>query len=221
MLQGRRSIIRNIITKKVKAFRGQILPKPETRPNEIILPCTDSVHFTDCIDFSKAPLKLIDLESSDFSDRRSCFVHLGKKARLLAKRDPSINGASISAHDTVAFAKSDGMCVGLGELENKNADFDGDTESVFLITDPWAIDEIDVNMLPQNNLRIYQQNRISFTESHILFMHKRTFADDAFKHAKLYKAIRARETYKWLSRAQNRIALTTLSQRYPDYNFYK
>lgn len=148
-------------------------------------------------------------------------MHLGKRCRLLAKRDPAINGASISAHDTVAFAKTDCIWVGLGELENKNADFDGDTESVFLITDEWAIEEIDVNMLPQNNLRIYQQIRISFTESHILFMHKRTFADDAFKHAKLYKAIRARETYKWLSRAQNRNALTILSQRYPEYNFYK
>lgn len=228
--------------------RSQILLRPELKPNEIILPYTWAkyVHLDDeqHVDHStnnanedvnstagrgrkqqsqrrtKRRMVFVDTESAEPSDPR-CFHHLGEKCRLLVKRDPAINGASISAHDTVAFARTDFIMVGSADLENKNADFDGDTESIYFIYDRPSIDEIDMKMLPQNNLRIYQQLRITFTEPHILYMHRRQFSDDAFKHAHLYKSIRTRETYKWLAVSHNRTVLTELQQTYPHVNFYR
>lgn len=150
MLQGRRSLIRKIIPKKVKAFRGQILLRPELKPNEIILPYI----WADILNIS--PVRLVDVSTPNFSPPE-CFTHLSNSARLLVKRDPAINGASISGQDTVGFARTDNIYVGTAELEQKNADFDGDTESAFIVTDPRAIKEIDLNIMPQNNMRIFQQ----------------------------------------------------------------
>lgn len=214
MLQGRRSLIRKIIPKKVKAFRGQILLRPELKPNEFILPYI----WADILNIS--PVKLVDVSTPDFSSPE-CFTHLKDMARLLVKRDPAINGASISGHDTVGFARTDNIYVGMAELEQKNADFDGDTESAFIVRDPRAIKEIDLNIMPQNNMRIFQQIRISFTEPHILYMHQRKFGEDAFKHAKLYKYIRNRETYKWISQQQNIEMVEKLTVRHPSINFYQ
>lgn len=150
MLQGRRSLIRKIIPKKVKAFRGQILLRPELKPNEIILPYI----WADILNIS--PVRLVDISTPNFSPPE-CFTRLNNSARLLVKRDPAINGASISGQDTVGFARTDNIYVGTAELEQKNADFDGDTESAFIVTDPRAIKEIDLNIMPQNNMRIFQQ----------------------------------------------------------------
>lgn len=214
LLQGRKSIIRNTISKKVKAFRSQIVLRPELKPNEIVLPYT----WADTLNVK--PNILMDVSTPNISPPQ-CFHYLGDSARLLVKRDPAINGASISAHDTVAFARTDNIFVGMAELEQKNADFDGDTESAFIITDKLAINEIDFNMLPQNNLRIFQQIRISFSEPHILYMHQRKINDSAFKHARLYKYIQRRETYRWLSRVQNREMIEKLNSRHPNVEFYK
>lgn len=216
MLQGRRSLIRKIIPKKVKAFRGQILLRPELKPNEYILPYI----WADILNIS--PVRLVDVSTPNFAPRE-CFTHLNgaTAARLLVKRDPAINGASLSGHDTVAFARTDNLYVGMADLELKNADFDGDTMSAFIVTDPRAIREIDLNIMPQNNMRIFQQVRISFTEPHILYMHQRKFEDTAFKHAALYKYIRKRETYRWLSKQQNREMVEKLSLRHTGIDFYK
>lgn len=56
--------------------------------------------------------------------------------------------------------------------------------------------------------------RISFTEPHILYMHRRQFKDDAFKHARLYKYIRRRETYRWLAHQPNREMVDKLAVRH-------
>lgn len=214
MLQGRKSIIRNTISKKVKAFRCQIVLRPELKPNEIILPYiwADTLNVT--------PRMLVDVSTPSLSPPE-CFHHMKHETRLLVKRDPAINGASISAHDTVAFARTDNIYVGMSELEQKNADFDGDTESAFIVTNRRAIDEIDLNMIPQNNMRIFQQVRISFTEPHILYMHQRKIKNDAFRHAVLYKYIRRREIYRWLSQQQNREMIDKLSARHSTIEFYR
>lgn len=207
MMQGRNSILRTAVSKKVHAFRSQILLRPELLPNQVILP------YTWAYIFNITNIKIVDFTNMN-TIPPDCFYHLGNSFRLLLKRDPAINGASISAHDTIAFVKSDSIFVGIGELENKNADFDGDTETCLIITDPVAIQEIDLNMLPQNNLRIFQQIRISFSEPHILYMHQRKIDENKFKYANLYCSLRNRFSYKWLCQSHNRELIEKIDLKY-------
>lgn len=212
MLQGRDCIIRNAIcNQKVRSKRCQIMARPELKPNELILP----IIYAATLKIN--PTHLIDLESPEISDPR-CFNYLHHDLRILLKRDPVINGASISAHDTIAFAHTDYIYIGLADLKHKNADFDGDTESAFLIDDPVSIDEIDLNMLPQNNVRIFQQIRIAFAECHILYMHQRNICPNEFPHAKLYEYIRYLCTYRWLSVPFNQEILKQINEKYPSAN---
>lgn len=51
-------------------------------------------------------------------------------------------------------------------------------------------------------------------------MHRRRFSDTAFKHAALYKYIRRRETYRWLSQQQNREMVEKLTARH-NIDFYQ
>lgn len=215
MLQGRDCIIRNAIcNQKVRSIRCQIMARPELKPNELIMP----IIYASMLKIN--PTHLINLYSPEISDPR-CFNYLNRDLRILLKRDPVINGASISAHDTIAFAHTDYIYIGLADLKHKNADFDGDTESAFLIDNPISIDEIDLNMLPQNNIRIFQQIRIAFAECHILYMHQRKFTNDAFRHAKLYNYIRDVQIYKWLSVPFNQEILKQINDKFPEANIYK
>lgn len=212
MLQGRNSIIRDAIGRKMPAFRGQILLRPELRPNEVIFPYTWQQDMNVYAD------KLVDIESSNFIPKE-CMIYLGRSMRIGQKRDPAINADAYSFYDTVGFAKSNNIYIGPGELQNKNADFDGDTQASILFTHPLEILEIDMNILPQNNLRIYQQTRIAFTESHILYMHQRPLPVSC-PHKPLYDYIKARETIIWMNNNANSQSLNLLNKKYPHINFY-
>lgn len=208
MMQGRDSILRNSVSRKVNAFRSQILLRPELLPNQVILPYTWSRHLG--VDVRR----LVD-ETSMHAIPDDCFHKLcDDECRLLLKRDPAINAASISAHDTVAFSRSDAIYVGIGELEQKNADFDGDTETCFIDRGRTAIEEIDLNMMPANNMRIFQQVRITFSEPHIMYMHQRRVSPLKFPHFGIYDALRQRLIYKWLAQDYNVELVERLNRKY-------
>lgn len=143
------------------------------------------------------------------------YVYKLRYGRIVAKRDPVINMASFSTHSEVIFIPGHMFNVGLAQLENKNEDIDGDTEIEFQVLDKWASLELDLNATPEFNMLIYQQPRITFTESLILYMHRRQFGN-TFRYAKLYKWIRRRETYQWLSNAHNRSAIERIAQKQTD-----
>lgn len=210
LLQGRKSLIRNVIPKKVPSLRGQILLRPELKPNQIILPVVWAASV-----FGIAPSKLVDLTvSQPLGDEY--FTRL-KTMRAVFKRDPAINGASLSVHDSVAFANTDLVFVGMGELENKNADLDGDTETGTVPQDIMAVHELDLNMSAQYAMLLFNKPRITFTESQILYMHQRRFADTAFPYARLYKFLRCRETMAWLTDVHNFQMITGMARRYPQH----
>lgn len=215
LFQGKESLIRDNISPKIKAIRCQISALAQLKPNQCVLPISKSKLFNLSEDIRLLDLDR-DLHDNGELDQR-CFMKLN--VRIIMKRDPAINAASVSAHDEVAFMQSDLILVGLADLMGKNADFDGDTESVFIVVDQVAIDEIDMNVLPQNSLRVYKQLRIQFTESHILFMHQRQFDDNAFKFAREYNMIRRHETHKWWTDNCNITVLEDLEKRYPQYRF--
>lgn len=70
-----------------------------------------------------------------------------------------------------------------------------------------------LNVLPEHNILIYNQPRITFTEAIVLYMHRREFADDAFEFARLYKWIRRREVYNWLRNVHNRNAMERIASK--------
>lgn len=85
MLQGRNSIIRQSISRKLPAFRGQILHRPELAPNQVIFPYTWQV------DLNVYAKKLVDIQSPYTIDPE-CFIKLDM--RIGQKRDPAINANS-------------------------------------------------------------------------------------------------------------------------------
>lgn len=211
LLQGRKSLIRNIIPKKVPAIRSQILLRPELSPDQIILPYVWAKILNMIV------YKLVPLEEIEAVDD-SYFQEMDNVC-LVLKRDPVINWASLSLHDKIAFADTEFIMVGMGDLENKNADFDGDTEVGFIVNDPIAILELKLNMSARYSMMIYKNSRVNFTEPHVLYMHQRNIAN--IPHKNIYNIIKHRETYKWLSGAQNSQYLKVFDKTYPSANIYK
>lgn len=211
LLQGKRSLVREVLSPKCKGVRAQISAMPSLKPNQVLMPISKSVMF------HSADIQMVDVLDGD--NLQSIDLKKHRTTRLLLKRDPSISAASVSAHDEIGFIRSDHILIGLADLDGKHADFDGDTESAFIVHDPIAVDEIDLHLLPKNNLRIYQQLRISFTESHILFMHTRRFADDAFRFAREYNLIREMEIERWWNDNRNVTMLQQLEANFPEYDF--
>lgn len=212
LMQGKKSLVREAVCTKCPALRSQIVSLPSLRPNQLVVPISKA-HM-----FNVTCVELMPLDNDDVPIPEAKYFQK-IDARVLFKRDPAINGGSVSGHDEIAFSRSDFFYTGNGDLEPKNADFDGDTETAFGESNPVSVDEIDLNLLSKNNLRIYQQVRISFSESHIIYMHRRRFASNAFKFAAYYNMIRDLEIKKWMTDRRNIVMLNKLQDEYPDYDF--
>lgn len=210
LLQGRKSMIRNVIPRKVTSLRTQIFVHPCLKPNQIILPVAWA-HM-----FGISPSKLVDIQSCELIPDE-CF-HSLKTQRISCKRDPAIDSASVSILDDVAFALTEMQFVSMAELESKNADCDGDMESNSITDDILSVHELTLNMSPRNKILVYNKPRISFTESLILYMHQRQISDNCFPYAKFYKFIRFREILKWVQSEHNRQILIKMNIQYPQYN---
>lgn len=209
LLQGRKSMIRNVIPRKVTSLRTQIFVHPCLKPNQIILPVAWA-HM-----FGAAPTSLVNIHSSK-PIPQECF-HILKTQRISCKRDPAIGPASVSILDEVAFAITEMLFVSMAEMESKNADCDGDMESNSVTDDILSVHELTLNMSPRNKILVYNKPRISFTESLILYMHQREFDNDCFPYAKFYNFIRKREIHKWIQSEHNRQILTSMHAKYPQY----
>lgn len=209
-MQGRHSIIRNSMVKKVDGLRGQILLQSRLLPNQVILPLVwQSIIGV----FAK---KCVDIQSAGPIDPE-CWIKL-LDLRICMKRDPVINLNSNSFYDEIAFADSSCIYIGQGELENKHADFDGDVQAVFLIRDPDAIREIDAKMLPQSSSRSLFQMRYTFQENFVLMMHQRRLPD-SFKYKHVYETIREFEIKKWKLNETNIKMMESLNSLEPNIDF--
>lgn len=210
LLQGRDSVIRTALTKKVPAFRAQILHRGELCHNEIILP------YTWQNDLNISAKKLVDVTDPNIIDP-DCFIDL-KHVVIGTKRDPVINACSITFYNRVAFAKTNNYFIGPAEIEHKNSDFDGDSYGLFVFRDPISVLEINLNAMAENNMRIGLQNRTTFTESQILVMHQRQLPLNC-KYRDLYNHVRQEETEKWKQNMANMVSLDFLEKQYPHVNF--
>lgn len=209
-MQGRNSIIRKCMVKKTDGLRAQILLQARLLPNQVILPLTWQ------FDIGEFATDLVDVSSIEPIPSK-CWIKL-KDKRLCMKRDPVINLNSESFYDEIAFADSSCIYIGQGELENKHADFDGDTQAVFILTNRETIAEIDAKMIPQSSSRSYYQMRYHFQEHFILAMHKRKIPD-SFPYKKIYNDVREFETNKWKENESNKIMLNKLYEVAPHIDF--
>lgn len=209
LLQGRKSMIRNVIPRKVTSLRSQICVHPSLKPNQIIFPVAWA-HM-----FYITPTKLVDIQSSELIPEE-CFHKLITQ-RITNKRDPAIDSASVSIYDVVAFALIEMIFVPTSDLESKNADCDGDQESNAITFDILAVHELTKHMSPRNNILVYNKPRINFIESLILYMHQRQFDDKCFPYAKFYNFIRVREIRRWIQNRHNRQILIRMDKQYPEY----
>lgn len=250
-LQGRDSEIRNAIPKKVLAFRAQVVAQPCLQADQVMLPLKWACKFPSLVychrgqcEYEKCAfcrralltgqtveeiisaqpsheIRVYDPSRLDSSVPLEYQYQL-KNAALIMKRDPVINLGSFSAHTTVIFTHGNLFRVCLELMERKGEDVDGDSEIGKQVIMSVSILEIILNASPEFNMLIYNQPRITFTESIILYMHRRDFDNNAFKYAKIYKWIRRRETYNWLSNVHNRNALERLAQRTrTDWNIFE
>lgn len=210
LLQGRKSLIRNAIPRKIESMRTQIVVNAGLKPNQIILPVAWAHKF------GMAPKHLVKIYSSK-PIKRKCINKL-KTQILTCKRDPAIDSASVSVHNEVAFSKTETMFVSMSEMESKNADCDGDMESIAVTDDILSVHELTKNMSPRNSILVYNKPRISFTESLILYMHQRKINKDLFPNAKLYNFLRMREIRNWIQNEHNRQMLLKMNSKYPKYN---
>lgn len=161
LIQGRHSIVRQNMSRRLPAFRGQILLRPELRPDQIILPHTWQHNL---------PIyasKLVDI-TDPTPLGNDYFQEL--PGILAIKRDPVININAYSFVKFVAFSVCDNIFIGPGEIENKNADFDGDTQTAIYFDDPSEVLEIKLNAYAKYNMKSFKTTRVKFTESHALIM---------------------------------------------------
>lgn len=213
LLQGRKSMIRNAIPRKVTSLRTQILVHPGLKPDQVIYPVSWARMF------GISPKYLVDLQKPG-EIPENCF-HPIDTQKVTCKRDPAIDQASVSVHTSISFAESENQYVSMAEMEHKNADCDGDTMSNTTINDILSVQELLLNMSTRNRMLIYNKPRISFTESLILYMHQREIDDNCFPYSKFYKFLRTREIRAWLKKEHNRQMLIKMDKQYPEYNLIK
>lgn len=211
-MQGRNSIIRKSMVKKVDGLRAQILLRSELLPNQVIFPLVWQTHL------GVKAKKLVNLKSNQLIGE-DYWIKL-KDCRICMKRDPVINLNSQSFYDQVAFAHTTCIHIGQGELENKHADFDGDTQAALIIRCPKAIKEIDAKMLAINSSRSLFQMRYSFQEHFILAMHQRRLPDN-FPYKDVYEMIRKSEKEKWQNNEANILTLKKIKNIAPHIDFNK
>lgn len=241
-LQGRESEIRNAIAKKVYAFRAQVVGQPPLQAHQVMVPLKWTAsfphlvydHFGQCDPVAclfcrqffitrKVVPEVVAAQSShkirvydpsmlnDEVPRQYQYRLHG--AMLIMKRDPVINLASFSAHSVIIFTEGNLFRVCLELMERKAEDIDGDSEIAKYVNMNVSIVEMQLNVLPEYNILIYNQPRITFTEAIVLYMHRRDFDDDAFQYARLYKWIRRREVYAWLTNVHNRNAIERIAAK--------
>lgn len=211
LLQGKNSIIRQAVPRRILGLRGQILLRPELKPNQAIYPHT----WQETIGvYAK---KLVDISSPEPIDE-DCFIDL-KHIRMGQKRDPAINLNAFSFHNSIAFTKHDNIYIGPGEIGHKNADFDGDTQTAVVFSDPIEVLEIDLNILPQYNMKSAFTCRVMFTEAHALIMHQRRLPE-AYPHRKLYDFVREHEINEWKNNSGNIAAISRLKTVIPNIENY-
>lgn len=199
LMQGRNSLIRSNIPRKIKAYRSQILLRPELEPNQLILPYT----WQKKLKFPIMPL--IDVSSKEPIDKK-CFYRMTGYRRLVIKRDPCIDAGSVVFINEIGFALSESIYISPGIINYQNADFDGDGESIFQIKNSIASLESEIKVNPKFNMYTYQRCRISFTESDILYMHQRRLPK-SHKYYRLYCSISQYCTYSWLNDSSNYVLI--------------
>ncbi len=209
LLQGRDSIIRNSLVRRVPAFRGQILLRPELAPNEVLVPLT----WQNSLVRAK---KIIDSTDPKIIDQ-SYFHDLGDKSIIL-KRDPVINPCSVVICDKVGYINGNNIYISPAIVGHQNADFDGDTEGLYISDNPLTKIEISLNALPQNCMRVAFVNRISFVESQVFIMHKRNLPK-GYKFTNLYNNVREYCIEKWKNDKLNQDSLAKLKELVPNYDF--
>lgn len=127
-MQGKKSLVREALVVRIKAVRGQISSFAALKPNQVIFPITKAD------EYQFGNVNLLPLDGNDTEIHEEKYFSQFS-SRTLIKSNPTINGASVSAHDEIAFSRSNFISVGLADLEPKIADFDGQTESAFILTD--------------------------------------------------------------------------------------
>lgn len=190
-IQGKNSMLKNV-HRRIIGFRSQIALRPELPQDAILLPFGWSEQFS-----IKRP-KIIDVTSCKSLNKGDLYEFGGV---VLSKRDPAINGASLSVHTKVGFVKSDYIFINIGGIPRKNADFDGDSVFCCVIFEKSIVAELISNMHPEFNFMLYNEPRLTITEAHILYMHQRR--PKQMKHYDLYNAIREYEIYRWKSDRHN------------------
>lgn len=207
-LQGKKAVFKNI-NRRIVGFRSQIALRPELPQDSILLP------FVWAEKFNIYNPKLIDITTSIELNVNDLYEFGGV---LLTKRDPAINGASLSIVTRIGFVKSDYVFINIGGIVRKNADFDGDSMFECEFWDKSIVIELFSTMHPKYNIFLYNESRITFTESHILYMHQRNVS--RMKHAKIYEIIRNHETKKWISDKSNRLMIEKFN-KYATHDIFK
>lgn len=209
LLQGRDSIIRKSLVRRVPAFRGQILLRPELAPNQVLVPLTWQN--------SLVPARKI-IDSTDPSIIDPSYFHdLGEKSIIL-KRDPVINPCSVVICDKVGYINGNNIYISPAIVGHQNADFDGDTEGLYISDNPLTKIEIALNALPQNCMRVAFVNRASFVESQVFIMHQRNLPKD-YKYTELYNNVRSYCIAKWKNDKLNQSSLDKLNELVPNFDF--
>lgn len=207
-LQGKKASFKDV-KRRIVGFRSQIVSRPELPQDSILLP------YVWAGKFNILHPKIIDVSTSLPFDQNDLYEFGGV---LLTKRDPAINGASLSIVTRIGFVKSDYVYISIGGIVRKNADFDGDSMFECEFWNTSIIIELFSTMHQMYNIMLYDKSRITFTESHILYMHQRNVKK--MKFSELYETIRAFETAKWLNDSSNRVVLERMD-KYANHSIFK
>lgn len=203
-IQGKKSAFKNV-HRRMPAFRSQIALYPGLPQDAVLLP------YSWAHELNIQNPKIVDTTIS-LCDTSLLYDIDGV---VLSKRDPAINGASLTVHSRVGFVKSDYIFVNIGGIIRTNADFDGDTKLIKVLNHKSVVAELMTNMHPRHSLMLFNESRLVFTESHILYMHQRNV--DRMRFADIYKSIREIETRLWKRNKSNIEILDRLNE-HADYD---
>lgn len=215
-IQGRDSLIRRqILSPKIFMLRSQISLRFDLRPNQLVLPRSMMRHippaaFTNFNDNQN----LFQLDQPN--QQLDKFARLSQGFACTIKRDPVLCKSSIVYIDELAFADTDLFHIGPYSIIGQNADFDGDAENCCLIQNSLASTELQLNISPSTSMYLgLMKLRCSFTETHILYMHKRQLPSQSQRHRERYEEILKLALVNWLSCTENITSLLTLMNKYP------
>ena len=212
-IQGKESVTRLVVPKRVLANRAQICLAPYLHPNQIGLPAWWAKRLY--LDYTKLRADNFQLQILDthqlYDKLPEQYTYRLHGQRIISKRDPIINVMAVGEYDEVFFVNDSRAYVGSDKFIDNGGDLDGDTYTIYTSTAYGTQNEVDFNINPSHRMILHNQPRVKFLESSVLLMYKRK-VDYKFPYWQLYNLMRRRCTYIWLKNIQNCAALENIAR---------